>query len=270
MNYKQACRLYTHRKPGAQYKIVNQNLSLRVFEETGEAIFYERHWKWEDRKRKETEPTPFAVIDRDNIFRPLSIPHGSSVSMKNAVNVILGFGCAQSMKHSGFAETLRFLTGNVNVPYNRHLRVDTGAHKVVSALVSEKLVSNRKKTKPAYDYADRVIDLMTVMYRVGAYAGDTKHVPYNALSTHINKTTVDELFSEERIPDLAEVLFKHTSKFALNLARPSHWDDVAKDWVYDPDFANKFIASVRTAARRTLVAQLKRRAGLLDTVEVTA
>lgn len=262
MTHQDWTRAFKTRAKGKAFKAIDK--FLRLYQEENGDFRIERWvggWTGGEQGRIYTA---FATATKYDICTFLADPNSGDNQGKNLACKVAGFGNVYtSNKFAMYEHKLRFVAFGINVPFTTGLALDTRNHKVVHSVPDVKNKTNRSKSKPVYEFTDRVVRMMELLIRIDGFTN--KDNPphwrdrYKALAEAKSLT-----MEEENIVEIAELAYKEAS---VRTSVP-----LSRYWVYNngrgfyvdrstDEVRALYNASVLRLARRRLHAELKHRNG---------
>lgn len=254
-------RLFKTRAKNRPFKAVDR--FLRLYKESDGSFRIDRWVEGWGRDRSTRIYKPFATITENNICTFLADIGAGDHQGKNLVRKVAGFGAVwSSSKYRMYEHRLRFFTRmGESVPFTTGLAVDTKANKVERFAVDIKLKTDRTKSKPVYEFADKVVRMMELLIRIDGFTATdpSSHwrERYRALSNAKSLTMEDE-----KIVEVAELAYKEAAARA-GVVPYKYWvyNNGQGHYVYPPEAEVKaqHAEKVLRLARRRLHAELKSR-----------
>ena len=271
MNFDQAVSLFNTRQRGKKardYKtLFHDTLHLKI---DGDVATFTAAAGW-DSHPDPTDPhkqiytqkprSVFATLTRDNVltyrFEPKQYyPYIGGLWLK-----LTGFGNAftDRTKYAGWDNPARFTfpRESINVPLKTGLQVNTAMRTVVTSAPDTKVSVNRERSKPIYEYVDKVIKVMQTVQRLDGY--DTKASSYAGRHKFV---AMNLEMTDENIAAMAEAAFHE----ARHVTQGPFGRYVEGKYIRSEDDHDGYRKRLVKNAKAKLTAKLQAQQGALDTI----
>lgn len=274
LKYQNLLNLYNRRQKGRDYKVLyHGNIHMKLADNgdlTLHSTVSEKNpltGKYEQRAKT----NPDYIVRADNTLHVMKKHGPTEQTYRNVLRKY--FDLYVHISSQKWTNRIRIDHGGKSYPFAEGTVIDLRNNSVVSAPEDTKVVTNRKASKPVYDYANKVINTMVVLERVGAFDTDKGGYNYYGGYRALEKADAEVLaLCDDRIAELAELAYRQAKTRTIMPSRVR--------WVYVAGVQHRievpqherdavFKERLKANAKRYLHEVLKKHNGGFEVVEAS-